>query len=128
MGDGELQEGSTWESLQFAVKHELKNLIVIIDHNRLQAMDFIINILDREKNDMIKRVRGFGLAPVVCPGHDIGKLGRAIHAAKSSSVNLPKVIVAETVKGFGLKCMENVPKFHFRIPTDEELSMGKTYE
>lgn len=127
MGDGELQEGSTWEALQFAVKHKLKNLIIIIDRNRLQAMDFIINILDREKNDMIKRVRGFGFSPVVCPGHDIGKLVKAIHAAKSSLVNLPKVIIAKTVKGFGLRCMENIPKFHFRIPTDEELSMGKIY-
>ena len=33
----------------------------------------------------------------------------------------PNVIIAETIKGFGLKCMENVPKFHFRIPTDNEL-------
>lgn len=127
-GDGELQEGSTWEALQFAVKHELHNLIIIIDSNRLQAMDFIVNILDRKENDKIKKLKGFGLKPVVCPGHNIVKLADCILTAKKSSENKPKVIVAETIKGYGLKCMENVPKFHFRIPADEEISMGRTYE
>ena len=128
VGDGELQEGTTWEALQFAVKHEVKNLTIIVDYNRLQAMDFVINILDKEKDGLIKKLRGFGLSPVVCPGHDVIKLTRSIHAAKSSLENKPKVIVAATVKGFGLKCMENVPKFHFRVPTKEELTMGKTYD
>lgn len=128
VGDGELQEGSSWEALQFAVKHEIKNLIIIVDRNRLQAMDFIINILDRERKDIVKRFRGFGLLPVVCPGHNINKLIKCIRQAKSFGRKTPKVIIAETIKGFGLKCMENVTKFHFRIPTDEELSMGRTYE
>ena len=128
MGDGEMQEGTTWESLQFAVKHELNNLTIIIDANRLQAMDFIINILDKENHDKIKKLEGFGLSPVICPGHDIRKLIDSINTAKSTSDNKPKVIIAETIKGFGLKCMENVPKFHFRIPTEEDLSLGKSYE
>ena len=127
IGDGEMQEGTTWESLQFAVKHEVKNLIVIIDCNRLQAMDFIMNVLDREKIDIVKRLKGFGLSPVRCPGHDAAKLADCVNIAKSSAENRPKVIIAETVKGFGLKCMENVPKFHFRVPTREELSMGKSH-
>lgn len=128
LGDGELQEGSSWEALQFAVKHELKNLTIIIDCNRLQAMDFIKNILDKEEKDMIKRLEGFGLTPVICPGHDIEKLVNCINRARLSSENKPHVIVAETIKGYGLKCMENVPKFHFRIPSDEEIKMGRSYE
>ncbi len=127
-GDGELQEGTSWEALQFAVKHDLRNLIVIIDRNGLQAMDFIINVMDRKKEDLIKRLQGFGLEPVVCPGHDALKLVDCFKAAKESSEEGPKVVVAETIKGFGFKCMENVPKFHFRIPTEEDLKMGKTYE
>jgi transketolase len=127
-GDGELQEGTTWEALQFAVKHEIGSLTIIVDSNRLQAMDFITNILDKEISDKIKRFKGFGLSPILCAGHDVVKLAVAFKSARSSSENRPKVIIAETIKGFGLKCMENVPKFHFRIPNDEELSMGKTYE
>jgi transketolase len=128
VGDGELEEGTNWEALQFGVKHGLKNLIVIVDNNRLGAMDFLTNITDREEGDLIKRLRGFGLSPVVCPGHGVVKLAGCIQDAKISSEDMPRVIIAETIKGFGLKCMENVPKFHFRIPDEEDLNMGKTYE
>lgn len=127
-GDGEFQEGSMWEAIQFAVKHKLNNLTVIIDHNHLQAMDFIINVMDSRETDLIKRLKGFGLSPVNCPGHDIRALKKAIGPSGMFSKDAPRFIIAETIKGFGLKCMENVPKFHFRIPTDEELSQGKCYE
>ncbi|MBU1727061.1 MAG: transketolase [Candidatus Omnitrophica bacterium] len=128
LGDGELQEGTTWEAIQFAVKYKLGNLVIIIDANRLQAMDFIANVLDLDVKDKIRKLKGFGLSPEVCPGHDVNKLARCMNAAKLSSASKPKVIVAETIKGYGLKCMENVPKFHFRIPTEEELSMGRSYD
>ncbi len=128
MGDGEMQEGSTWEALQFAIKHELNNLTVIIDSNRLQAMDFIKNILDQRENDLLRRLKGFGLSCLACPGHDIVQLVRSISKVKKSSQKVPHAMVAHTTKGFGLKCMENVPKFHYRVPTEEDLLMGRTYE
>ena len=127
VGDGELEEGANWEALQFAVKHSLKNLIIIVDNNRLAAMDFLTNIMDRKESDLIKRFSGFGLLPVVCPGHNIVKLADCIRSAKKTAGNLPKVIIAKTIKGYGLKCMENVPKFHYRVPDKEDLKMGKTY-
>lgn len=127
IGDGEMQEGTTWEALQFAVKYSLDNLVVIIDSNNLQAMDFIDNILDLDEKDKIKRLKGFGLLPVVCDGHNVMKLARCLDNTKVLSKKIPRVIIAKTIKGFGLKCMENIPKFHFRIPTDEELFMGRTY-
>jgi len=127
MGDGEMQEGTTWEALQFAVKHEVNNLTIIIDNNRLQAMDFIINVLDRTTKDIIKRLKGFGLLPVVCNGHDTTQLAKSLNLVKKSSLKVPSIIVAGTVKGYGLKCMENIPKFHFRTPTPEELKLGRTY-
>ncbi len=127
IGDGETQEGAIWESLQFAVKHELRNLIIVIDRNRLQAMDFLTNVLDEKKINIVSRLKGFGLVPIKCPGHNVIKLANCINTAKLSADNRPKVIIAETVKGFGLKCMENIPKFHFRIPTEKELSMGRNH-
>jgi len=128
VGDGELEEGSNWEALQFGIKKGLKNLIIIVDNNLLGAMDFLTNIIDKEEGDLIKRLQGFGLSPVICPGHDVVKLSDCFQDAKNSKEEKPKVIVAKTIKGFGLKCMENVPKFHFRIPTEEDLKMGKNYE
>lgn len=128
VGDGEFQEGSNWESLQFAVKHKLKNLIIIVDHNKLQAMDFIKSIMDITEKDLVRKLKGFGFSRVICHGHNIDKIIQCINSAKASTLKIPKVIIAETIKGYGLKCMENVPKFHFRIPTEEELSTGKRYE
>lgn len=128
VGDGETQEGTTWEAIQFAVKHELDNLTIIIDDNRLQAMDFVVNIMDRGVNDKIRKLKGFGLSPVICPGHDVVRLAKALGSARKASGVVPKVIVAQTTKGFGLKCMQNVPKFHFRIPTEEEMCLGRSYD
>jgi len=128
VGDGEMQEGSVWEALQFAIKHEIGNMTIIIDYNRLQAMDFIIKILDKEEGQLIKKLEGFGLLPERCQGHDVIKLADTIKIAKTCQKDKPNIIIAETIKGFGLKCMENVPKFHFRIPTEKELLAGNNYE
>lgn len=126
IGDGEMQEGTTWEAIQFAVKHEIDNLTIVIDNNRLQAMDFIVNVLDRQNNDLFNRLIGFGLKPKVCPGHDVVKLVNCIRKEKHKKKGRPNVIIAETVKGFGLKCMENIPKFHFRLPNEEEMKLGRS--
>jgi len=127
LGDTEMEEGTTWEALQFAVKHSLKNLILLIDKNGLAAMDHIINIMDKDKNDLIKRLEGFGLSPIICPGHDVAKLANYMKMAKETKEDRPQVIVADTIKGYGLKCMEDMAKFHFRIPDENDLKMGKTY-
>lgn len=131
VGDGEMQEGSMWEAIQFAVKHKLSNLTIIIDHNRLQAMDFLKNILTLEgrKDDLQKKTRAFGCEVKTCNGHNIKSIVSIIERWVKNQRNLykPQVLVANTTKGYGLICMENVPKFHFRIPTAEEMMMGNRY-
>ncbi len=123
VGDGEMQEGSCWEAIQFAVKHKLSNLTIIIDHNRLQAMDFLENIMVPEgaKEDLRKKFKAFGLAVASCSGHSHKKIISAIRGLVKNNPVRPQVLVANTVKGYGLAFMENVPKFHFRLPTEEEL-------
>ena len=125
VGDGEMQEGSNWEALQFVVKHKLGNLIIVIDYNRLQALDFTINIMDRKETALIERLRGFGLKPILCPGNDPVKLADCLMKVKASRQDMPKVIAARTIKGFGLKCMESKAKFHYRIPSSNELRAGE---
>ncbi len=132
LGDGEMQEGSNWEAIQFAVKHNLSNLTVIIDNNTLQAMDFLENILTPKgrKNDLQKKLRAFGFEVKTCSGHNIKNIISTIEkwVTCQNDLTAPQVLVAKTIKGYGLKCMENVPKFHFRLPSDEELEMGNRYE
>lgn len=132
VGDGEMQEGSNWEAIQFAVKHKLSNLTVIIDHNTLQAMDFLKNVLTREerRNDLQRKMKAFGFEVKTCNGHNMKSIISIIEKWIKNQKNLfaPQVLIANTTKGYGLKCMENVPKFHFRIPTEDEINMGKRYE
>jgi len=125
VGDGETQEGTTWEAIQFAVKHEVSNLTIIVDRNRLQAMDTILNILDCTDNDLLRRMEGFGLQPRLCPGQDAGQLAEVLTELKAAPRNRPALLIAQTTKGAGCKCMENVPKFHFRVPKPEELRMDQ---
>jgi transketolase len=132
VGDGELQEGSNWEAIQFAVKHELSNLTIVIDHNGLQAMDFLHNIMtprDR-KNDIQRKMRAFGCIVRICNGHNMNSIVSVLEAWRRNEQTLgaPQALVAKTVKGYGLLCIENVAKFHFRLPTEEEINMGKRYE
>ncbi|MBF0208875.1 MAG: transketolase [Oligoflexia bacterium] len=134
IGDGEMQEGSNWEALQFAAKYQLSNLKIIIDHNRLQAMDFLENVLSSGGRDgqectkeLVRRVRAFGCYTKVVPGHDVRKIVQALRGVNrlaSPRSPGPQCLIAKTIKGYGLPCMENVPKFHFRLPTPEEMAMG----
>lgn len=131
VGDGEMQEGSNWEAVQFAVKHELSNLTVVIDNNRLQAMDFLEKILTIEgrKDDLQKKMKAFGFEVSTCDGHNPDNIASVIEKwiKKQNNLNAPQVLVANTIKGYGLICMENIPKFHFRLPTEDELQMGDRY-
>lgn len=132
VGDGEMQEGSNWEAIQFAVKHKLSNLTVIIDHNKLQAMDFLKNVLTLEerKDDLQKKMKAFGFEVKTCNGHNFRNIVSVIEnwIKNQTKICVPQVLIANTIKGYGLSCMENIPKFHFRLPTEDELKMGNRYE
>jgi len=56
------------------------------------------------------------------------ELQQAFRAAQEPLLQKPKAILARTVKGYGIKAMENVTKFHFRVPTKEEMAKGVRYE
>lgn len=131
VGDGELQEGSNWEAVQFAVKHELQNLYVIVDHNKLQAMDFLDNILTpkQKKYDLQRKFKAFGFAVSTCNGHSHREMVNAMNELHGSlrHKKQPKALIANTVKGYGIKAIENIPKYHFRIPNGEELGRGLRY-
>lgn len=131
-GDGEMQEGSNWEAVQFAVKYNLNNLIIIIDCNGLQAMDFLENVLSHgdSYNDLAVKFTAFGCRVMTCNGHDMDELKRIFKKTVDfkDAGEKPVVVLAKTIKGYGIKAIENVPKFHFRVPTKEELAMGVRYE
>ena len=116
LGDGECQEGSIWEGALSAPTLELDNLTVIIDHNKLQAMDDLENIV--RMKPFADKWRAFGWNVVEIDGHNHAKIKDALLIRQSGK---PTAVIANTVKGKGVSFMENVPIWHYRMPNEQEL-------
>lgn len=116
LGDGECQEGSIWEAALSAPTLELDNLTVIVDHNKLQAMDRLENIV--KMKPFAEKWKSFGWNVIQIDGHDINQIREALITRKE---NIPTVIIANTIKGKGVSFMENVPIWHYRMPNEQEL-------
>lgn len=115
LSDGELNEGSNWESIFFAAHHNLKNLNIIIDNNKLQGMDNTSEIQNIHR--FISKVSYLGYDVIKVNGHDLVSLKKAF---KKKSTK-PKFIIAETIKGKGLKFMENDNLWHYKNPSVSDL-------
>lgn len=117
ISDGELNEGTTWESLLFAAHHKLNNLCVIIDYNKLQSLTFVSKTIKLEP--IINKIKSFNCFAKNINGHNINQL---INAFKLKSKNKPKVIIANTIKGKGISFMENNIAWHYKSPNFNELN------
>ena len=111
IGDGELGEGSIWESLRLIIKFDLVNLLTFIDLNGYQQTG---NTKDVNGDiDLEKVLCGFGFNVTKVNGHNIEEL---LHLNKRLiSHKKPTIILAETIKGFGVKAIENTLESHHTI-------------
>ena len=114
LGDGECDEGSVWEAALFANHFGLNNLVAIIDHNKMQSLDFCENTL--KLSPFAEKWRSFGWNALQVDGHDHNALRTAFDEAKRSEK--PTVIIADTVKGKGISFMEFDILWHYRFPHD----------
>lgn len=114
MGDGECEEGTTWESALIASKYNLNNLTLVVDRNNLQALEKIVLPL----GDLSEKFRAFGWNATNFDGH---KFEDIFYAFNQRNYNAPNVLVAQTVKGKGISFMENDPKWHARMPSPDEI-------
>lgn len=114
MSDGELDEGTTWESALFAQHNNLCNLTVIVDRNFLQSLESTESTLSLEPLD--EKFRSFNWKVETIDGHDHIKLINVLSKTQSK----PKLIIAETIKGKGVSFMENEVKWHYKSPNQEE--------
>jgi len=112
-GDGELQEGQFWESLPSAVNHNLNEIIVIVDHNKLQSDTLVSKVSDL--GDIEAKFKSFGWYVCRCDGNNLDDFSDTLNKVKQV-VNKPKVIIADTIKGKGVSFME-----HTSIDSDVEL-------
>ncbi|MEO5358614.1 MAG: transketolase [Nitrospirae bacterium YQR-1] len=122
LGDGECQEGSVWEAAMFAPHSGLDNLVVIVDYNKMQAMDFIDNIITLEP--FADKWRAFNWEVIETDGHDMERLAEIFNSTPITP-GKPTLVIAHTIKGKGISYMENVPLWHFRMPNEEEMRIAK---
>jgi transketolase len=124
-GDGELQEGQNFEGLQAAAAHAQGNLWVVVDRNELQSDRPTDEILPL--GELEAKLRAFGWHVASCDGHDHEALTR-VFAGFRSAQSLPKVLVANTIKGKGVSFMEHpralqegggTYRWHAGAPDDE---------
>lgn len=129
LGDGECNEGSVWEAVLFANHFRLNNLIAIIDHNHMQSLDFNENTLEIE--DLGSKWRAFGWNVIEINGNDHKELKDAFQRAGEYEVSIPHkptVIIANTIKGYGVSFMQNDILWHYRFPHDGWEYDGAVYE
>ncbi|MGD9260029.1 MAG: 1-deoxy-D-xylulose-5-phosphate synthase N-terminal domain-containing protein, partial [Desulfobacterales bacterium] len=129
-GDGELQEGQIWESLQTTVHQKIHNLLVIVDCNKIQSdkvVEQIINLGDLETKFSI-----FGWHVERCDGHDFEALEN-VFAKLNRITDKPKVLIADTIKGKGISFMEGptalkdgngLYRWHAGAPENEYFEAG----
>ena len=116
ISDGECQEGTTWETSEFACHHKLDNLKVILDYNKIQALDAINKVITSDYNEKFKV---FGWHVDEIDGHNFNQLTSVL---KKETPGKPHLIIANTVKGKGVSYMENSAMWHSRPMTKDELN------
>ena len=108
-GDSEIAEGSVWEAFEHASFYGLENLTAIIDVNRLGQRGETMHGWNLDS--YADRARAFGWKAIEIDGHDVEAIDRA-YAEAVETEGVPTVIVAKTIKGKGVKEVENKPNWH----------------
>ncbi len=113
IGDGECNEGSIWESALLASHQHLNNLTCIVDYNHSTDRALLLGNLS-------DKFSSFGWHTVNIDGHDHKNLQSSL---KTMDKQKPVAIIAETIKGKGIRIMENNPAWHHKGPTKDEVVM-----
>ena len=122
VGDGELNEGSVWEAALSASKHQLDNLAVFIDYNKLQSYGRSTEVLSLEP--LSEKWRSFGFAVQEVDGHDIDELESAVKQLPFLTQK-PSAVICHTVKGKGFPFAEGNASWHHKsdLTSDEIAAM-----
>ncbi len=121
-GDSELAEGSMWEAFEHAAFAGLDNLIAILDINRLGQRGETMHGWDLAS--YTRRVESFGWAAIEIDGHDVEAIDRAYEEALTIR-DRPTAIVARTIKGKGVKAVENKEGWHGKALDDPESAIAE---
>ncbi len=118
LGDSECAEGSIWEAAYLAAYYKAKNLIAILDCNRLGQRGQTIE--GHHTEQFVEKFKAFGWHTIVVDGHSIEDILTSFKEAHSST-HKPTIIIAKTYKGYGVSCMQDQENWHGKALTSQEL-------
>ena len=104
LGDGELNEGQIWEAAMAAGHFKLQGLVGIVDRNQLSIDGPTEKVMSVEP--LVDRFTSFGWDVTRIDGHDLPAILATLAALKPAGEGKPQMIVADTIKGRGVKYME----------------------
>ena len=121
MGDGELAEGSNWEAAAAASHHQLDNLLVFVDRNRLQIGGLTVDVMSYEP--LYERWKAFGWEVQAINGQDMKAIVESASAAPAAP-GKPTCVILDTVKAKGLSFAENQADYHYWKANQDEMTQA----
>jgi transketolase len=112
IGDGESNEGTIWESALLSSNHKLNNLYCIMDYNHSNDRALLLD-------DIKSKFISFGWDCIEVDGHNHGQLLNAL----STTSDKPIFVLANTIKGNGIKSIENKHEWHHKTPNKEQYEL-----
>ena len=119
VGDGELHEGACWEAIMFASQHQLDNLHMIVDDNKISMLGYTDDIVSH--GNLQERLTSFGWDCRAVDGHDVEAVCQSLATLKTTKEGRPKALIARTIKGRGVPEMENAELSHIITPKPESI-------
>jgi len=116
LGDGEIQEGQIWEAAMSAAKFRSKNLIAIVDNNKVSQDNITKDLKDLEPLE--DKWKAFGWDTFCIDGHNMEEILKAFRMAPHPEK--PRVIIADTIKGKGVSFMEGQTAWHGVAPKEDD--------
>lgn len=113
LSDGELNEGTVWESAAYAHTHALDNLVILVDANGWQAMGKTKEVIDIDPQ---KAFEGFQLESIEIDGHSFLSIEGALLMPRYK----PLAITCKTIKGKGVSFFEDHLLFHYKHVEEDE--------
>lgn len=125
VGDGEMQEGSNWEALMIAHRLGVENLNILVDWNKYQAIDSIKEVMYSGGEDLKKKLEAFNCNVQIINGHDEEELKTLNYLSERKGLN---AIILDTIKGKGIKFLEENPTHHVLYMKEHEDIYKKSLE
>lgn len=117
LGDGELQEGQTWEAMMSMAFHNLDNMVVFVDVNGQQVDGRVEDVMNLEP--LVDKFTAFGCKAIKADGHDLEALSKACNTPHDGK---PLVVLAYTSPMQGIPLLEKRwPNLHYvRFKSEDE--------